>query len=277
MNINQVNNNLPENESEDFHTANKNENVSNSHQKARTEKPDIYPERFAVPDDKVSWNVPYEDYSPDTFTAQVVLDHEGTWADPLNVSDVEREIVSYEGVVKYDDGGYPLNPRGRTGLKGRGLLGKWGPNFAADPIVTRVNPETKKVEALLIKRADSGEWAIPGGMVDTGEKVSATLSRELGEETGAKLLFEDADIIYKGYVDDPRNTDNAWMETTASHLHIEGERELNLKADSDAVNTKWVELTERNLSNLYASHGDFLRRAMENLHNKKINSTNLRF
>uniref|UniRef100_A0A493TA46 Uncharacterized protein n=1 Tax=Anas platyrhynchos platyrhynchos TaxID=8840 RepID=A0A493TA46_ANAPP len=29
------------------------------------------------------------------------------------------------------------NPAGRTGLTGRGLLGRWGPNHAADPIVTR--------------------------------------------------------------------------------------------------------------------------------------------
>lgn len=31
----------------------------------------------------------------------------------------------------------PLNPLGRTGLSGRGVLGRWGPNHAADPIVTR--------------------------------------------------------------------------------------------------------------------------------------------
>ena len=30
----------------------------------------------------------------------------------------------------------PLNVKGRTGVIGRGLLGKWGPNHAADPIVT---------------------------------------------------------------------------------------------------------------------------------------------
>ena len=29
------------------------------------------------------------------------------------------------------------NPVGRTGMVGRGLLGRWGPNHAADPIVTR--------------------------------------------------------------------------------------------------------------------------------------------
>ena len=33
--------------------------------------------------------------------------------------------------------GRPRNPVGRTGITGRGQLGKWGPNHAADPIVTR--------------------------------------------------------------------------------------------------------------------------------------------
>lgn len=33
--------------------------------------------------------------------------------------------------------GVPVNPIGRTGLRGRGLLGRWGPNHAADPIITR--------------------------------------------------------------------------------------------------------------------------------------------
>lgn len=31
---------------------------------------------------------------------------------------------------------------GRTGLVGRGLLGRWGPNHAADPIVTRWKRDT---------------------------------------------------------------------------------------------------------------------------------------
>ena len=31
----------------------------------------------------------------------------------------------------------PRNPMGRTGMIGRGLLGRFGPNHAADPIVTR--------------------------------------------------------------------------------------------------------------------------------------------
>lgn len=33
--------------------------------------------------------------------------------------------------------GVPLNPMGRTGLKGRGLLSYWGPNHAVQAIFTR--------------------------------------------------------------------------------------------------------------------------------------------
>jgi hypothetical protein len=32
----------------------------------------------------------------------------------------------------------PLNPSGRTGLIGRGLLNFWGPNQAIEAIVTRI-------------------------------------------------------------------------------------------------------------------------------------------
>ena len=38
------------------------------------------------------------------------------------------------------------NPRGRTGLAGRGCLGRWGPNHAADPIVTRYLPITNAAD-----------------------------------------------------------------------------------------------------------------------------------
>ena len=63
---------------------------------------------------------------------------------------------------------------GRTGIKGRGVLGKWGPNHAADPILTRwlrdgngkkiLNQDTRLpiLEFVGIMRRHGGEWAIPG-------------------------------------------------------------------------------------------------------------------
>lgn len=45
----------------------------------------------------------------------------------------------------------------------------------------------------------SGEWAIPGGMVDAGEQVSDTLKREFSEETlGGKARAELEQLWSKG-------------------------------------------------------------------------------
>lgn len=53
-----------------------------------------------------------------------------------NEIDVNVDRRSHTGKYAIVNG-LPRNPIGRTGLIGRGLLGRWGPNHAADPIVTR--------------------------------------------------------------------------------------------------------------------------------------------
>ena len=99
------------------------------------------PERFPVPEDKIDWEVPFEDYNPPEFTTKKVLS--APWADSEDVKSIRFNAVdgninrvSHWGPYKIEDG-YPLNPVGRTGIRGRGNLGRWGPNHAADPVVTR--------------------------------------------------------------------------------------------------------------------------------------------
>ena len=36
-------------------------------------------------------------------------------------------------------------------------------------------------------------------------------------EAAVHKLFETGVDVYKGYIDDPRNTDNAWMESHLAH------------------------------------------------------------
>lgn len=43
-------------------------------------------------------------------------------------------------------------------------------------------------QVLLIKRGDTGTWALPGGTLEWGEAARHTLARELREEAGAELL-----------------------------------------------------------------------------------------
>jgi ADP-ribose pyrophosphatase len=135
--------------------------------------------------------------------------------------------------------GRPRNPLGRQGLAGRGDLAKWGPNQAADPVVVATDPETGSRHLLLIRRADTRQWALPGGMVDPGEHVSKTARRELKEETGVDLGNTAGVVIYEGYVDDPRNTDEAWMETTARLFRVN--HALQEHAGSDAADAHWFD------------------------------------
>jgi len=41
---------------------------------------------------------------------------------------------------------------------------------------------------LLIRRGDSGKWALPGGTLEWGETLRASIERELWEEAGVRLL-----------------------------------------------------------------------------------------
>ena len=199
---------------------------------------------------------------------------------------------SFAGPIRFDTLGYPLNPIGRTGLKGRGTLGNWGPNHAADPVVARSDPETGKLQFVLIKRLDNGEWALPGGMVEAGQNIADARTREFAEEAlntciqegeseldyafrtkelevKLKRIFANSDVdsdnvLYQGVVDDPRNTDNSWMETTAILTLLNGsDALLNLTAGDDAGKVKWVNYNSS--LKLFASHSLFIELAVNKL------------
>ena len=58
---------------------------------------------------------------------------------------------------------------------------------------------------LLVRRADTGTWALPGGTVEWGETLSKTLERELEEEAGTRLArFERVVGVYSRPSRDPR-------------------------------------------------------------------------
>lgn len=247
------------------------------------------PERFPVPEDKISWSVAWPEYAPVDYTSPKVHPANPAWADPqdyskLNFNSAKDGKVnrrSHTGEIQVVNG-LPMNPVGRTGITSRGVLGKWGCNHAADPVVTRWKKDdqgeiVKHAESgkpilqfVSIKRLDTGEWAIPGGMVDAGDTVSRTLKKEFGEEalntnvmsakevkqTEAQVakLFKKGDVLYKGYADDPRNTDNAWMETIAVNYHDKtGDFDhFKLCAGDDAGMVKWCDI-DQNLE-LYGGH-----------------------
>jgi 8-oxo-dGTP diphosphatase len=58
---------------------------------------------------------------------------------------------------------------------------------------------------LLVRRADTGSWALPGGTLEWGEQLSEALPREIEEETGARWVrLERVTGVYSRPDRDPR-------------------------------------------------------------------------
>ncbi|CAF4043406.1 unnamed protein product [Rotaria magnacalcarata] len=152
----------------------------------------------------------------------------------------------------------PLNPMGRTGLRGRGALIRWGPNKSIIAIVTRwkshrgqfaIVDGQRILEALVFKDKLTNDWKLPGGKILGVESPYGAVCRSFN-----KLAFKDNDsehslslkesdmiehfesfarpstatlgstgfeshMIYRGYIDDMRNTDNAWTEAEIWNFH----------------------------------------------------------
>lgn len=123
-------------------------------------------------------------------------------------------------------------------------------------------------------------------MVDPGEEVSATLRREFTEEAGnvpeeerarfnemVEELFAHGDELYRGYMDDPRNTDNSWMETVAMHFHC-GEdvaKHLSLHHGDDAAAVQWMPMSledDLDPSTVHKGHLPLIKSALENVRAK---------
>lgn len=233
----------------------------------------------------------YEQICP-YFVHPHVKENEGVWADKPSVDEEELrtrptwfgttlqgtlEHNTLGSVLEFQDG-RPLFPR-RTGIKDRGMLGRYGPNHAADPIVTRYGPHGK-LQFVAIKRSDNGQWAIPGGMFDPDESRHVTLRREFKEEAASKCdedvldrVFASERIVYAGIVwNDPRNTDHAWMETIVCHYHIEDPAVAALitlePQPGETLEVKWMDC---DVPTLYASHKDYIDLVvsqMESKHNQ---------
>lgn len=168
------------------------------------------------------------------------------WADPSNSAEIEAQIELGRKRITGPYNSADKTPF-RTGIAGLGELGLYGKNPASDLAIFCFIENILHV--LLIYRDDRSPvvtdslWALPGGMCDpTDLSKNATARRELSEETGVsveslisnKLLTEFGEI-YDGYSDDVRNTDDAYMWTTAYGYVL----------DSKALTKEFLELLER--------------------------------
>uniref|UniRef100_A0A8C5Q425 Transient receptor potential cation channel subfamily M member 2 n=1 Tax=Leptobrachium leishanense TaxID=445787 RepID=A0A8C5Q425_9ANUR len=244
--------------------------------------------RFPVPDEKVPWEVEFNIYHPPFYTA---IRKGKPSSDPITDSldsllklkyntmdgSINRQSVCATYVVL---DGLPLNPFGRTGLRGRGSLRWFGPNHAMHFIITQwrrnkdgsinIKKAKKMLEILAIKYNSSDHWALPGGSLEPGETLPHKLKQILKSEFTEKFkdMSREGTEVYKGYVDDPRNTDNAWIETSAVSLHFkcQADPELhqlnqNIQSSDPEMCIRWQVVDQK--IPLYANHKDILQKAVD--------------
>ncbi|XP_057553816.1 transient receptor potential cation channel subfamily M member 2 isoform X2 [Hippopotamus amphibius kiboko] len=241
--------------------------------------------RFPVPNEKVPWEMEFLIYNPPFYTAdrkdKDLVDPVGDAPEPLsrisyNVMDGCLDRRSVHGVYAVQ-GGLPLNPMGRTGLRGRGDLRYFGPNHTLQPVITRwkrnqddaicMKSIKKMLEVLVVRCPFSEHWALPGGSREPGETLPRKLKLVLRREFWPSFenLLAQGMEVYKGYVDDPRNTDNAWVETVAVSVHFPDQSDAELKrlnshlhSCDTGTSVRW-QLVDQRIP-LYANHKAILQK-----------------
>uniref|UniRef100_A0A8C7KVY6 Transient receptor potential cation channel, subfamily M, member 2 n=1 Tax=Oncorhynchus kisutch TaxID=8019 RepID=A0A8C7KVY6_ONCKI len=152
----------------------------------RLDYPDSTIPRFPVLEEKVPWEVDFILYNPPVLNGDII-------------SNVCR------------------NPGGRTGMKGRGALTCLGPNLILDPVLTRWrDSERSALEFLAVWDQEDGLWTLPGRkhyiLVNTSAGILV-----IAEVSCCTCVLQ----VHEGYVDDVRNTDDAWVETTVLNIHLD--------------------------------------------------------
>ena len=240
------------------------------HLKIRGERPPSYPPRQRVSLDQALWAVPCKEYDPPYHVDPTVINNDrtrvdGGWADPEETATLDRSDPE-EVSAPRDDEGRSLNPRGRTGLRGRGLLGRWGVNPAVSVIVTRRNPETGGIELLVGRKAGRVNLTLPRGFVLPGESGVAAAARIVDAETRVCIEVAVNDIIVDGYYYDPRQTDHAWVELTAFLCHSEEHfGDVSPAVTETFQEIDWRPLTSETINDIDSGGAGLVRRAADSL------------
>ncbi|GAU91171.1 hypothetical protein RvY_03479 [Ramazzottius varieornatus] len=225
--------------------------------------------RLYVPDDRVDWQDSLDDYRPEVYNkaAGEFSGEESPWVDSesdlRSVSGRSRGrrcwITTQDGqAVSYnvDSNGNPLNPFGRTGLRGRGGMPRFGPNHKVYLLITNssaagfryIVQRTPTSDATLPQRFlghHESEYAVACLLLDAFLYDTTTLNEtdldvedvtsmpmmsdtmmdilrgrlaKIMENFGAQALT--LGELYRGYLDSALNTDNAWMEVVVFHLTV---------------------------------------------------------
>ncbi|KPM03741.1 hypothetical protein QR98_0021750 [Sarcoptes scabiei] len=207
-------------------------------------------------------------------------------------SDDENSYLVY----KLDEDEIPINLMGRTGLRGRGVLPRWGPNHYVLLLITRsrFNHSTNSIVREICLEHRYNNLFTPMRFIGD-EKLFNDL-KILFQQPQAKNWETEEDLydFFKSidssvmielpqihYMDSPDNTDNAWKEVKIYHFHYDLKIDLNKTAQlinlfdlntngsqsSRNICTTWTEYSEDMLVQLPMEQIPFINEAIKRINN----------
>jgi 8-oxo-dGTP diphosphatase len=114
-----------------------------------------------------------------------------------------------------------------------------GPALTVDVVALAGEPPRQRI--LLIERGGepfAGSWALPGGFVESGERVAAAAARELREETA----IEAGPLELLGVYDTPGRDPRGPTVSVVYLLRTDGE--LPATGGDDAAQARWFAVDE---------------------------------
>ncbi|MEN9518699.1 MAG: hypothetical protein RLZZ381_1287 [Cyanobacteriota bacterium] len=124
---------------------------------------------------------------------------------------------------------------------------------------TTIIPVLPDGRIVMIQRRDSGQWGLPGGMVDWGEDIPHAAKRELKEETGLNLLkIKTLQGIYSDPQRDPR------LHSISILLEVLAEGELEPEDKLEVMQVKAFTRDELPLGDLCHDHDRQLQDYLNN-------------
>ncbi|MGL4589768.1 MAG: NUDIX domain-containing protein [Mycoplasmatales bacterium] len=139
--------------------------------------------------------------------------------------------------------------------------------YATDILLIGWNKKNKELEVLLIKRPEmesKNKFALPGGFVEYGETAPIAASRELFEETGIKLNFQERLVREIGMFDHPERDSRGWIISNALAVLVNFE-EIEFQTTNEAIEIIIVgETTLKNLSFAF-DHHEIINKAIKKL------------
>ena len=242
---------------------------SSLYKRSKSSAPLNYPKRVSIPKNKKSWEVEFPWYKPKQYTDRLSCKKEFNH-DPDRMNNNIRDRINNcsRKKVTFDQLWKPLNPFWRTWIEWKWKFYFWWPNVAADPILSRV--QDWKFQVFLWKRKDTTELALPCGFTINHKTILKALQYAFNDKTWYDLSLQDitnAKVIHNDEIEDYRNTDNAWVHSTAFSIHNPNSITdiTPMPKNENYTEAKWITVTSDVLSNLFSKHAQLIHEAIKEL------------